>query len=270
MKRLVSILLAGALVAPALAFASGLQVMPTRLEVNAGSIASLTVSNSSDTAISVQARAVHWQQTEPAGRDTMQDEATDLIWYPKIFTVPPGGQQVVRIGSKTPVGDTERAYRLFIREVPVSPEGQTANMFAIRMSIPVFLEPSEGAEPVAPSILAVKQGGKQLVAEVKNGNNRFLMMHPLEVHGVNTDGTDAFSRDARGWYVLSGVTRQFDLGISAAECLTLGQLRLVARSKAGDSEASFPVDPAWCESLETEDAAADVVDAIAEAGNAGE
>tara|TARA_R110002072_G_scaffold1780_1_gene14585 strand:- start:14878 stop:15690 length:813 start_codon:yes stop_codon:yes gene_type:complete len=270
MKRLISLLLAGALVAPVLAFASGLQVMPTRLEVNAGSIASLTVSNGSDAPISVQARAVHWQQTEPAGRDQMQDEASDLIWYPKIFTVPPGGQQVVRIGSKTPVGETERAYRLFIREVPVSPEGQTANMFAIRMSIPVFLAPTEGVEPVAPTILAVKQDGKQLVAQVKNDNNRFLMMHPLEVHGVNSDGTDAFSRDARGWYVLSGVTRQFDLGITAAECQSLGQLRLVARSKAGDSEASFPVDSAWCMSLESDDTDTDVVDAIAEAGNASE
>ncbi|MFT7246567.1 MAG: fimbrial chaperone protein [Candidatus Azotimanducaceae bacterium] len=268
MKRLLSTLIAGALVAPALAFASGLQVMPTRLEVNAGSIASLTVSNGSDSPISVQARAVKWQQTEPTGRDDMKAEASDLIWYPKIFTVPPGGQQVVRIGSKTPVGETERAYRLFIREVPVAPEGEAVNMFAIRMSIPVFLAPNEENEPVAPSILAIKPDGNQLVAEVKNDNNRFVMMHPLEVHGINADGSDAFSRDARGWYVLSGVTREFDLGISAAECQSLAQLRLVARSKAGDSETSFAVDSAWCASLESD--SVDATEALAEAGSASE
>ena len=251
----------GALVAPAFALASGLQVMPTRLEVPAGKIASITVKNSSESPINVQARALHWQQAAQGGHDIMREDAEDLIWYPKIFTVEPGGQQVVRVGSKTPSGDTERSYRLFIREVPVAIEGQPVTSFAIRMSIPVFIAPADSSPAQPPDLLEIRPAAGQLVASVHNGGNRYSMMHPLEVHGISADPAMSFTRDARGWYVLPGATRQFDLGMTPGECMGLHSIRLVARTRFGDTDREFDIDPAWCEKMSAS------VPAVAEIAN---
>ena len=241
---LLVVLFAGALVAPVIAQAGGLKVMPTRLEVAAGKIASVTITNDSDHPLSVQARAVEWHQESPAGIDRMDKDAQDLVWYPKIFTVEPGGQQVVRVGSKKPIGQEESAYRLFIREVPVAPDGLSGPQFAVRLSIPVFLSPA-GIEPAAPEIVGVDVKGGKLVASVKNGGLRHVMMHPLEVHGTKA-GVESYLGDARGWYILPGVTRQFELDVDQADCNALDSLRLVAVTKTSSSEQVFEVNRALC------------------------
>src|SRR3546814_9833017 len=61
-----------------------------------------------------------WSQS--GGKDVFA-AVDDILATPPIFTIPAGGSQVIRVGSRrAPDPQHERAYRLFLREVPPAPQ----------------------------------------------------------------------------------------------------------------------------------------------------
>lgn len=67
----------------------------------------------------VQLEAMAWNKAQ--GQD-IYTPTTDLIAAPPIFTVPPGGTQIVRIGlRRAPDPQRELAYRVYFQEIPPPP-----------------------------------------------------------------------------------------------------------------------------------------------------
>jgi len=133
---------------PLWAQAASFQVSPVRMTLSADhSTDVLRVMNSSDTSTVVQLQIVAWSQKD--GED-VYTPSRNLLATPPIFTVPPGSQQVVRVGMRTqPDSHKETCYRLFLTEVPPAPTaGFRGVQIALRMGIPVFVEPSIDTEPV--------------------------------------------------------------------------------------------------------------------------
>ncbi|NUO74350.1 MAG: molecular chaperone, partial [Frateuria sp.] len=97
-------------------------------------------------ATTIQLRAMAWSQSE--GKDVFAP-AGDILATPPIFTVPAGGSQVIRIGSRRdPDPQQERAYRLFLREVPPAPQAGAAGLrMVLEISLPVFVQPSSASAP---------------------------------------------------------------------------------------------------------------------------
>ncbi|MGH8306662.1 MAG: fimbrial biogenesis chaperone [Gammaproteobacteria bacterium] len=128
--------------------AASFQVSPIRMTLSADhSTDVLRVTNSSDTPTVVQLQIVAWSQEN--GED-VYTSSRKLLATPPIFTVAPGSQQVVRIGMRaSPDAKTETCYRVYLTEVPPAPTpGFRGIRIALRMGIPVFVEPAVDTEPV--------------------------------------------------------------------------------------------------------------------------
>ena len=135
----VSLLAMGMLAAAGPAAASSISVAPIRVELSSGKrTAVLTVRNQDESPVVVQARPAAWSQRD--GEDQL-DDTHDLVVTPPIFTVPPKGQQVLRVALLREADPArELDYRLVLSEVPssVAPD-KTGLRVALRITLPVFV-----------------------------------------------------------------------------------------------------------------------------------
>ncbi len=127
------------------ALAGEFTVNPTRLDLGAAARSGVvTVRNDGKSPLSFQLQAMDWAQ-DATGKD-QYTETRDLIFFPRILTIEPGQEGVVRVGTKTPVVPTEKTYRLFIEELPGTnkdPEKPGVQIaFLIRFGAPIFIAPS--------------------------------------------------------------------------------------------------------------------------------
>lgn len=146
MRRVLSLILL-LLLAPLGARAASFQVNPIRVTLSAAQATNvLHVTNSSDSPTVVQLQIVAWTQKD--GKN-VYTSSRNLLATPPIFTVAPGGQQVVRVGMRNaPNPKQETCYRLFLTEVPPAPApGFRGVRIALRLGIPVFVEPTAATAP---------------------------------------------------------------------------------------------------------------------------
>jgi fimbrial chaperone protein len=135
-----ALLATGMLAAADEAAASALSIAPIRVELTgAKRTAVLTLRNQEDAPVVVQARPVAWSQQD--GGEDQLDDTHDLVVTPPIFTVPPRGQQVLRIALLRDVDPArELDYRLVLSEVPSPSAVETTGLkVAIRITLPVFV-----------------------------------------------------------------------------------------------------------------------------------
>lgn len=138
-----------AIAAAATATAGSFQVSPINPTLsNHHPVSALTVRNTGATPTVIQLDAMVWSQ--PDGVDTYTP-APDILATPPIFTLPAGGTQVIRVGSRLPPdAKAERSYRLFLSEIPPPPKADFNGLrMALRISLPLFVQPTT---PVAPQL----------------------------------------------------------------------------------------------------------------------
>lgn len=136
------------LVLSKVALAGAFQISPIRITLSGQKpIAVLTIRNESANASVMQLKAMAWSQS---GNDEIYTPTDEVLATPPIFTVPPGGSQIVRVGMRRKAdAQKELAYRLFLQEVPVAAvsEKQAEVKVALRFSIPVFVAPTSKKLP---------------------------------------------------------------------------------------------------------------------------
>lgn len=206
-------------------------VAPIRLTLSADQPAGmLTVRNSSDEETVVQLQANTWSQHD--GADVLEP-TRDLIAVPPLFTLPPGGSQVVRVGLRRPPDAAgELTYRLLLREVPPQPEDGFAGLqVALNLSLPVFVVPVGGAEPEPEWWLERDDSGA-----VRFGVGNRGSAH-LQVRSVNLEGPDGRRIEGQGLpvYLLPGQRRSWPL----ASGLPSGSWLVVADTDAGPMESEL-------------------------------
>ncbi|HEX4153250.1 MAG TPA: fimbria/pilus periplasmic chaperone, partial [Steroidobacteraceae bacterium] len=88
----------------------------------------------------VQMQVVSWTQN---ATDDVYAPTPELLATPPIFTLPPGGKQVVRIGlRRAPDPARELPYRLFLQEIPPPMPADFQGMrMTLRIGVPVFVAP---------------------------------------------------------------------------------------------------------------------------------
>lgn len=152
----------------ATALAGSFGVSPIRVTLTLQQPAGmLTVRNRSDAETVVQLDAHTWSQQDGA---ELLEKTADLIAVPPLFTLAPGGAQIVRIGLRRPPSAAgERTYRLLLREVPPPPADDFSGLqVALNLSLPVFVLPAAGAVPDLHWDLGVSGSG---VAELRLRND---------------------------------------------------------------------------------------------------
>ena len=200
------------------ATASGLQVSPISLQLDAHATANgIWLSNSGDAPLDAQVRVLHWTQT---GGEDQLEPSRGLIISPPMLVLAPGERQLVRvIRAGATRSAHEDAYRILIDELPVAAHADTAGrsagtgtqalQFVLRYSVPVFLVPS-GVAASTPQLQGrVVRDNGQSVLEIENTGT----MHAQLGNLVHVDDRGRRSDLVAGLlgYVLAGQTMRWPL-----------------------------------------------------------
>ena len=243
--RLRQLFLALVVLFPLQSFAGSFKVFPLNLQFDQGSkTASLKISNTSESAVTVQLDGVLWAQNEAGGEDVYQ-QTKDILVFPKILKIERGEERVVRIGFNGVAPNRgEKAYRLFIEELPSASSTGAMLSFFLRLSIPVFVL---GPEPsVQPTIEKIALSQAMLRVFVRNKGNEHAMVNTIDVTGLGAAKDEIFRAKERGWYVLPGAVKEFRVKLDKVPCDKAKTISLQVESGATILTDSVAIKPQDC------------------------
>lgn len=212
------------------AMASGLQVSPISLSLQAKQNASgLTLSNTGDNEVQAQVRVYHWSQNEKGDQLTV---SRGLLASPPMLKLQPGEKQLIRVirASAPPsgVGAVENSYRLSIDELPIkSAEQKTGLQFALSYSLPVFVKPV-GVTETSPKLqwsYSLQPDGKQMDLRVSNSGNGHAQLAGLSF--LDATGNNIDLHQGLLGYVLPGATMNWTLKIPRSALTTGGKFKVM-------------------------------------------
>src|SRR5262249_24695143 len=180
--------------------------------------------------------------------DAMKLEPTgEVTFFPNVVTLAPGKQQKVRVGTTASFGATERAYRIFVEELP-APNAAAANRVSMRtrIGIPVFLEATKPTGTAETPETAAEN--RSVSTKIRNTGNTHVMVDSIEFRGFNQAGQVVFTRTVPGWYVLAGRTRRFAAPVSPEECQSVQRVDAKAVVNGSPLNARADVRPSACSS----------------------
>ena len=217
-----------ALTAPQPLLAGNFNVDPVHITLRGGqSSTPVEVTNFETTPLSLRVSALSWRQD---GGDDVHEETKDVIVSPPIFTIPPGGKQVVRIGLRGRQGSAP-AYRIIVREIPnADPEPGTVQV-ALEMNLPLYLIPNDKAQPRLDWTVAQQVDG-QVTIEARNSGTRQAQVYRIST--VDARGKEVLLSEDVG-AVLPGSLRRWSAGKQPA--LSAGpELALKLKGPDGETE----------------------------------
>jgi len=177
----------------------------------------LTLRNDSEQSLRFQLSARSWDQSPT---DQMELGPTkDIIFYPPLVTLVPKEERKIRVGVATPFGQTEKAYRIIVEELPhfEAPGAQPSGVAVLtRMSIPIFLSASNVVARAELEALNVENG--RFTFQVRNSGNTHFVSDRITVRALDGAGTVLSDRALNGWYVLAGRTRLYQIEMPAVDC----------------------------------------------------
>ena len=215
------------------AWAGTLRVNPILVSLDADHRSgSVTVRNDESTPVAIRAYPLAWAQ---AGGSDVYAETSAVIVSPPVFTIAPGGTQLVRVGLRYAAG-TGRAYRLIIEEVPEAASGGGVRA-VLRLNLPLYA----GVRPGVPGDVrwaASRAAGGDWIVEAANSGDGYVRLDP-ELAAAATGLS--FSDEGFGT-VLPGATRRwrFDGSIRVADRALLQQILRTSDSGATRTAQSSP------------------------------
>jgi len=190
--------------------AGTVQVSNTRLDIARGaSSVAITVSNPSDERVIVQMNVVGWSQS--SGKDVYAD-SEDFVVAPPIATIAAGGEQIVRLVAKRRADPAvERAYRLYISEVPPPPKpGFRGLQVALRIGVPVFVAP-DAKKPTPKIVWRAERRADRIRIEAQNTGNAHIKFSAMEARG--SDGQPVVTAPTQPIYVLPGTAFSWEASV---------------------------------------------------------
>ncbi len=223
--------------------AGAFTVSPMRLDLG-GAVrsAALTVRNEDTVPMSFQVRAMAWTQDD-AGQDAY-DESPELVHFPRLLLLAPGQEGVIRVGLRQPLTPVEKAYRLFVEELPppAGPEaaGSTPQVrMLVRFGAPVFVQPPQPRGQLEAHDLSVAQGHVRW--RLHNAGNRHERLEAVRVRAFDAQEVEVFD-DAPGLgYLLAGRARRFEVPLPHAACRRIARVLLQVRTASTEILRTLPV-----------------------------
>lgn len=222
-------------------------VDPIRLELWATARSGMvSVRNDGTEKLSFQLEGMEWTQ-DNAGQD-QYTETRDLIFFPKIMTVEPGHQGVIRVGVKHVVVATEKTYRLFINELPgvlKKPEAPGAQInVLIRFGAPIFVAPAKAEDRLEVEALSLAKGTLNFSA--RNGGNRHQMVQGIQLTGVDGSGNTVYALTLTDRYLLAGTVKLYTTAIPAADCSRIASLQVEVKTDKASANRKLDVTRSLC------------------------
>lgn len=241
-RTLAAALLLGFLSPPAVE--AGFRVYPVRVDLDRSSRSgAVTIANDGSEPLSFQLNAFAWSQDGEA-KDKYRETA-DLVFFPKLFVVDPGGAQVVRVGTKLPSPVSEKTYRLHIAQMPEKNRGEGSQVsMLIRFELPVYIKPD--AERVSGDLDEVAVAGGIVRALVRNTGNTHFRIEKTLVRGFDAGGKEIFGSQSPGWYLLEGASRPLEVPVPKEVCSLLSRVAIVVTTDRVPFEREATVQEGSC------------------------
>ncbi|MDT8419470.1 MAG: fimbria/pilus periplasmic chaperone [Desulfuromonadales bacterium] len=222
------------------------RVSPTRVDFDKGSKSSvITVWNESKEILTFSTEALAWTQDD-SGKD-MYASTGDLVFFPKVLTIKPGESRVIRVGVRAPAVQTEKSYRLFIKEQP-SKEAAKAGTVAVVMqfAIPVFSKPVQESFAGSFENVVLRDGVLSLL--LRNTGNVFFRINDVNFSGKDETSREVFKHELKGWYLLTGSARDFSIDFPSEICRTIHVLEVVVNTDRGPLTRQIELNQEMCSS----------------------
>lgn len=233
--------LAGALLAPVV-HAGQFGISPMRLELSPKArTASLTIFNHDQVPLSFQVEVMRWRQDE-AGQP-INEPTSDLVYFPRLLTVAPGQEGVVRVGLRQPLVTTEHAFVVFVQEQPSakgdSADGASLNVL-LRVGATLFARPVRDIPRLEWMGGEVREG--TLHFGVRNEGTRHQSFGKVVITARNTTGETVFQNELQpGRYLLAGHTRRFAMPLPLVGCAQIASL--VVSVVTDQAQLRQPIEP---------------------------
>ncbi len=231
MRTLLALLIVAALAAPA--SASTFNISPIRAELTgAHHTEALTIMNADDSPVVVQVRVVRWSQKDGAEQ---LDDTRELLATPPVLQIPANSQQIIRVAlRREPDPAQELTYRVIFEEVPqAAPREFIGLRVALRLSIPVFVEPAHGKANAELAWQSRWLPNGQLELAATNNGSGHLQITDFE---VQFPGSLMPLRGVTAKYVLSGSRMSWTL-TPPADAIKQGAIPIRGHSDRGDFSA---------------------------------
>jgi fimbrial chaperone protein len=205
----------------------------------------LTVQNTSDEPLRFQLDAFGWAQ-EPNGQMRLAP-TSDIIFFPRLLSLAPREQRIVRVGVSAPPGPVERTYRIFVEELPPlatqsTPPGQVRVL--ARMGIPIFVAPRTAQAELRIGGLTAQPG--RVLLELRNVGTKHVVPQRVQMRGLAANGEAVWQRELDGWYILAGDHRVFDIPVARDECLRTRSIAVEVLAGEPRLRERFDVAPQAC------------------------
>lgn len=228
------------------AMAGEFRVTPIRLDFSRNVKSGvLTVINEGQEKITMQISVMEWSQ-DAQGKD-QYTPTSDLVFYPKIMTVEPAEQQVIRAGSKGQPPAREKTYRLFIEEIPAQKkpeEGSSQVNIVIRFAPPVFVRPDKENIAVSLTEAGIAKGLFKL--GVHNSGNVHVTITSVHISGKGQEGQEVFAKEISGWYLLNGASRSYEANIPGESCRAMKTVEVELKTETLTLNRTVNVLPEMC------------------------
>jgi fimbrial chaperone protein len=237
---------------PSQGFAANFSITPTFLDLSSGAKSgAFSVINGGEEKLTCQIEVKEWAQ-DAEGKDAYT-ETKDIVLFPQIMTVAPNEQRAIRIGIKAPPGPKEKTYRLFVMEIPSQkkePEGKGTGKInagltiAFQYSVPIFVKPIRQQE--SGIMEKVEMSGGTARAVIRNTGNIHFKLNSVMFRGKAADGTELFSKELTGWYVLHGLARSYEAAVPREVCDKLSTIEVKAHAENFGINGNMNVLRAMC------------------------
>ncbi|MCM2312447.1 MAG: fimbria/pilus periplasmic chaperone [Steroidobacteraceae bacterium] len=236
-----------ALLVAAPAVAGEFAVNPVRLDLGAAARSgALEVRNEGEHPLGFQVQAKEWTQ-DAQGKDQYLDTA-DLVFFPKVMTVEPRQERVVRVGIKRAVTTVEKTYRLYIEELPSNvrageAKGAQINLL-IRFGAPIFVAPLKPEDGLQLLQVDVVKGEVSLSA--RNTGNRHQVIQGIHLRGADATGKEVYALSLADRYLLAGATKTYRTAIPADRCKGMVSLTVEYKTDRLTTARKLDLSPAQC------------------------
>ncbi|HSW24139.1 MAG TPA: fimbria/pilus periplasmic chaperone [Burkholderiaceae bacterium] len=232
--------------APLTATAGEFAVSPIRLELSGAlRTAALTVRNDDTTPLSFQITGMTWTQDDKAV-DQYQN-ATDLIYFPRLLTLEPGREGVIRVGVRPGVWATEKTYRLFVEELASALKPSTGGpqvRVLVRFGAPVFVKPAQPLLDLQVSGIETSAGA--VAWTVRNAGNEHELFRDMQVRGFDANAALIFSHQVAARYLLAGSARQFSVPLEPGQCDRIARISVEVATEKSQARGGVSPESAPC------------------------
>jgi fimbrial chaperone protein len=229
------------------ALAGEFTVNPIRLEMGANvRSGAIGVRNEGKEKLSFQIQGMEWTQ-DAEGKDQYAD-TRDLVFFPKIMTVEPGDEGLVRVGARNALVPTEKTYRLFIEELPSGKpaeavRGAQVNVL-VRFGAPIFIVPAKPQDGLEIERLDMAKGVLTIAA--RNTGNRHQVVQGVNLKGLDAGGREVYALTLADRYLLAGTAKPYATSIAPEQCARIASLSVELKTDRLTAGRKLDVNRAMC------------------------